>query len=182
MLLVSVFLPDTPSSWPPTQVSSTSTRPLRRPRPGWAMARRILRIPGPGRLAAARAEEALKVQGASTELLIRHEPHGPKSTIATACACPRRLFPQSQTYAAGMPRTEVDLGPLSRPCARCRQSTESHPAIAGVAASRCRPPRTRTNRRRQRCDNLIGAVTSPCGHGLSPKGYRSITASRPCRQ
>src|SRR6266849_4843489 len=70
--------PRTPSSSPPTNVSSTSTRPARRSQPGRTIARRSLCSQVPCCLVAPEAQHLLQRQGARTRLLAGDDPHGAK--------------------------------------------------------------------------------------------------------
>ena len=64
-----------------------------------------------------------------------------------ASAYLRRSFPQSETFAADMPRTETDPWPLHKLCSPCMRDSGSRSAIEVVADSQCRLPQTGTTRR-----------------------------------
>jgi len=76
--LRSVCRPRTPSSKPPKYVSSTSTLPVNRSRPGPNHRSPELVQPGPGRLVAAQPQHPLQSEGTGPVLLARQPVHGAK--------------------------------------------------------------------------------------------------------
>ena len=95
--------------------------------------------PGPGCPVAARAEEALEAQGPPTELLIRHEPHGPKpqsQRLARAfedCSRNRRRLP----LACRAPKSTSGRCPGRVPVAgRAQKAIRPSQALQQVGAGR----------------------------------------------
>ena len=98
------------------------------PRSGHGTARLV--EPGPGRLVAARAEEAPEAQDAPTEFLIRHEPHGPK--------------PQSQRLARALEDCSRNRRRLPLACHAPKSTPGRCPGclpVAGRAQKAIRPSR-----------------------------------------
>ena len=73
----SVCRPRTPSSSPPTKVSSTSARPVSRSRPGRTIARRSLCSSAQAVAVASQTQNALQSQSTRPGFLARHPPHRP---------------------------------------------------------------------------------------------------------